>query len=76
VLQQLVDLRLGERGIGAEVESDASLTVAADHRLQHEAPVLSAMNVARPQEAALKITKLVEQEQRVIAGAAEVAVPG
>jgi hypothetical protein len=34
-LQQLVDLWLGERGIGAEVEIDVSLTVAANHRLQH-----------------------------------------
>jgi len=60
-LQELVDLRLGEGRIGAEVESDASLTAAADHRLQHEAPALSAMNVARPQHAALKITKLVDR---------------
>jgi hypothetical protein len=32
-LQQLVDLRLGEGCIGAEVQSDAALTLAGDHRL-------------------------------------------
>jgi hypothetical protein len=44
-LQPLVDLRLGERRVGAEVQIDTPLTVAADHRLQHQVPVLGAMNV-------------------------------
>ena len=75
-LQQLVDLWLGERRIGAEVEIDAPLAVAGDHRLQHQAPVLGAMDVARSQETALQVAVLIEHEQRVIARAAEVAVPG
>src|SRR5262245_42354986 len=75
-LQQLVDLWLGERGIGAEVEIDAPLTVAANHRLQHEAPGLGAVDVAGSQQTAFQITELVEQEQRMITGAAEVTVPG
>ena len=74
-LQQLVDLGLGERRIGAEVEIDAPLAVAGDHRLQHQAPVLGTVGIAGPQEAALQVAELVEQEQRVVAGAAEVAVP-
>jgi hypothetical protein len=32
-LQPLIDLRLGERGIGAEVQIEAPLAVAGDHRL-------------------------------------------
>ena len=75
-LQQLVDLGLGERRIGAEVQIDAPLAVAGDHRLQHQAPVLGTVDVAGPQETALQIAELVEHEQRVVAGAAEVAVPG
>jgi hypothetical protein len=43
-LQKLVDLPLGEGRIGAEVEVDAPLAVAGDHRLQHQVPVLSAVN--------------------------------
>ena len=69
------DLGLGERRIGAEVEIDAPLAVAGDHRLQHQAPVLGAMDVAGPEPAALQIAELVEHEQRVVTGAAEVTVP-
>jgi hypothetical protein len=74
-LQQLVDLGLGEGGIGPEVEGGAPVAVAGDHRLQHQAPVFGAVGIAGPKEAALQVAELVEQEQRVIAGAAEVAVP-
>ena len=75
-LQQLVQLGLGERRVAAEVEIEAALAVAGDHRLQHRAPVLGAVDVAGPQDAALQVAELVEHEQRVVAGAAEVAVPG
>jgi hypothetical protein len=34
-LKKLVDLGLGERRIGAEVQIDIPFAVAADHRLQH-----------------------------------------
>ena len=54
----------------------AALTVAGDHRLQHRAPAFSAMNVAGPQDAALQVAELVEDEERMVAGAAEVPVPG
>jgi hypothetical protein len=33
------------------------------------------MSIAGPQEATFQVAELVEQEQRVIAGAAEVAIP-
>jgi hypothetical protein len=48
LLQQLVQLWLGERRIGAEVEIDAPFAVAADHRHQHQAPVLGAVGIAGP----------------------------
>ena len=70
-----VQFRLGEGRIGAEVEIDAALAVAGDHRLQHQAPVLGAVDVAGPEPAALQIAVLIEHEQRVVAGAAEVNVP-
>src|SRR5215470_2004943 len=44
--------------------------------LQHRTLAVSAVHVARPQDAALDIAKLVEHEQRVIAGAAKVAIVG
>jgi hypothetical protein len=74
--QGLVQLGLGEGRVAAEVQLDAARAVASEHRLQDRAPVVRAVDVARPQEAALQVAELVEQEQRVIAGAAEVAVPG
>jgi hypothetical protein len=50
--------------------------VAGDHRLQDRAPVVRAVDVARPQEAALQVAELIEEEQRVVARTAEVAVVG
>ena len=67
LLQPLVDLRLGEGCIGAEVEVDATLAIAGDHRLQDEAPIRGAVDVARPEERPLEIAELVEHEQRVVA---------
>ena len=74
--QQLVQLGLGERRVAAEPERQAALTVAGDHRLQHRAPAFGAVSVAGPQDAALQVAELVEDEQRVVTGTAEVAVPG
>jgi hypothetical protein len=74
-LQQLVDLGHGERRIGPEVEIDGPVAVAGDHRLQHQAPVRGAVGIAGSQETALQVAELVEQKQRVVTGAAEVAIP-
>ena len=76
MLQQLVDFGLGERRIGAEVQIDAPLAVAGDHRLQRQAPVLGTVDVARSQETALQVAILIEHEQRVVTRAAEVAIIG
>jgi len=50
--------------------------VAGNHRLQHRGAVSSAMDVDRPQCAALDIAELIEHEQRAIAGAAGMSVVG
>jgi hypothetical protein len=75
-LEQLVELGLGERRVAAEVEGEAPAAVAGDHRHQHRAPRVGAVDVAGAQHAALEVAELVEDEQRVVARAAEVAVPG
>jgi hypothetical protein len=68
-LQEFVEFGLGEGGIGAEVEIDASLSIPRDHRLQQRLPAFSTVSIAGTQKAALEVAELVEQEQRVVAGA-------
>ena len=48
--------------------------VTRDHRLQQRTPAVSTMDVTRSQHAPFDIAELVEHEQRMIAGAGEVAV--
>src|SRR4051794_8595972 len=74
--QQLVQLGLGEAGVAAEVQGASAPAVAGDHRLEDLPPAFRAVHVAGPQGAALEVAELVQDEQRVVAGAAEVAVPG
>ncbi len=50
--------------IGAEVEVDATLAIAGDHRLQDEAPIRGAVDVARPEERPLEIAALVELQPK------------
>ena len=74
--EELVDLRVGEGRIAAETAPPHSATVAGDHRLQHFSPAGGAVHVARAQGAPLQIAKLVEHEQRMITGAAEMPIIG
>ena len=74
--QELVDLGVGKGGIGAEVAAEVALPVAGHDRFEHVLPAVRRMNVARAQRRTLQIAELVEHEQRVIAGAGEVAVVG
>src|SRR3954452_12004620 len=74
--QELVDLRRGKTRIGAEVAPLYRGPVAGDHRLQHRAPALSGVNVAGTKRTPLQVAELAEHEQRMIAGAAKVAVVG
>ena len=73
-LQEFVDLRRGKPRIGPEVAPLHRRPVAGDHRLQHRTPALGGVDVAGPQGTAFEITERVEHEQRVIAGAAKMAV--
>jgi hypothetical protein len=69
-----VHLRRGEGGIAPEIQSYLPTLVANDNRLQHALPVIGRVNVAGTQGTPLQITELVEQEQGMVAGAAEVPV--
>ena len=74
--EELVDLGIGEGRVASEIKPLHPVSVAHDHRLQHRAPAIRAMDVTGSQSAPLDIAELVEHEQRVIAGAAEMAVIG
>jgi hypothetical protein len=74
--EKLVHLGVGESCITSEIEALHYVPVAGDHRLQHRAPAVCAVHVAWPQGAALDIAELIEHEQRVITGAAEMAIVG
>ena len=51
-------------------------SVTRDHRLQHRTPTIGTMDVARSQRTPFDIAELVEHEDRVVAGAAEMPVIG
>src|SRR5205085_8889437 len=74
--EALVYLRVRESRVAPEIEALHAASVAGNHRLQQRAPAVGAVHVAGPQGATLDIAKLVEHEQRVIAGAAKMAVVG
>src|SRR6516162_5760165 len=74
--EELVDLGVGEGRITSEIETLHRVPVAGDDWLQHYAPAIGAMDVTGSQSAPLDIAELVEHEQWVIAGTAEMAVVG
>jgi hypothetical protein len=59
--EELVDLRVGEGSVAAEIAPLHRASLAGDHRLQHHAPTLGAVDVAGSQDAPLDIAELVEQ---------------
>jgi hypothetical protein len=71
-----VHLRLGECRVASKKPTDVRIPVASYHRFQYRPPVISPVNLSVAQQRPLQIAKLVEVKQRVIAGAAEVAVVG
>src|SRR3954467_14781893 len=75
-LQELIDLRRGKTRIGAEVAPLHRGPVAGDNGLQHLAPALGTVHVAGTKRTPLQVTELIEHEQWVITGAAEVPVVG
>ena len=74
--QKLINLGRGEGGVTTEITPECLVPVSSDHRVQHIAPFMGAVHVARTQGATLQIAELVEHEQRVIARAAEVTIVG
>ena len=73
--EELVDIGIGEAGVSAKVDSRDFASIARHDRFENALPTIGAMNVPRPQGAALQIAELVEHEQRMIAGAFVMAVP-
>src|ERR1700693_3486433 len=74
--EELVDLRIGEGRVAAEIAPLHRALVTGDHRLQNVPPARGAVDVPRTQRAPLQIAELVEHKQRMIARTAEVAIVG
>src|SRR5215218_8450502 len=74
--KKLVDLGIGDGCVASEIQMLRDSPVTRYHRLQHCAPAVGTMYVARSQRTPLDIAKLIEHEQRMIAGAGEMTVIG
>jgi hypothetical protein len=72
--EEFVDLGIGESCIAPEIQTLYDAPVARNYRLQHRVPAGGTMHITWPQRASLDIAELIEYEQRVIAGAAEMAI--
>src|SRR3954451_7663216 len=72
--KKLIDLGIGESGVASEIQMPHDAPVPCDHRLQHRAPTIGTMHIARPQCASLDVAELIKHEQRVVTGAAEMPV--
>ena len=51
----LVDIRIGEAGVGAEIDARQLAAIARHDRLQNAFPAVGAVKVAGPQSAAFEI---------------------
>jgi hypothetical protein len=58
----LIDLGIGEAGIGAEIDARDLALIARHHRLQDALPAIGAVDIAGAQSAAFQIAELVEHE--------------
>jgi hypothetical protein len=74
--EELVDPGQCKRRIAPEVAAQLPIPVSGDNGLQHVAPFMGTVDVAGAQRTTLQVAELVEHEQRVIAGAAEMTVVG
>jgi len=70
-----VDIRIGEAGIGAEIDARDLAAIARHDGIKHTLPAIGAVDVAGTKRAALQIAELIEHEQRMITGAVVVTVP-
>ena len=66
----------GEGGVTSEEPHQVAICISRHDRLQNVFPTIRTVHIAGPQSAAFKMTKLIEDEQRVITHAAEMTVPG
>ena len=73
---QIVEqLRDGEGGIASQIFApQARPTIALHDWIKHRLPIVRTVNVARTQGTMLKVTMLVEDEQRMITTATKMAV--
>ena len=74
LLEVLIDVRLGECGIGTKVPPQPRFPIARQDRIQYITPPVRAMYVPRTEHRPLAVTELVEHEQRMIARAPKVTV--
>src|SRR3954451_7053109 len=73
-IKKLVDLRIAKSCDTSEIQMSHNAPVTRYHRLQHCAPAVGTMYVARSQRTPLDIAELIEHEQRMVTGARKVAV--
>jgi len=73
-LESFVDVRIGECRIPSEEQSNIEIAIAGDDGIEHFLPVLRAVDIPLPEHGPLEVAELVEAEQGMVAGAAEVAV--
>lgn len=73
--QHLVEVRNGKRGVVPEEPHQVTASISRYDRLQNLFPSVGAVHIAGAQSTPFELPKLVEHEQRVIAQAAEMAVP-
>src|SRR5215208_7207740 len=74
--KKLVDFRIGKSGVTSKIQMLHNAPVTSNHRLQHRAPAIGTMDIARPQRTPLDIAELVEHKQRMVTGAGKVAIVG
>ena len=74
LLQERVDVWVGEGGVSSEKASKLLVTVASNHRLEHRAPVVRAVDVPLAQYRPLQVPELVEAEQWMVAATSKVTV--
>ena len=69
--QKFIKVGRGKSGTPLEIATQVPFPVTLDDRFRNVAPAVGAMNIAGVQRTPLKVTELVEQERRMVAGAAE-----
>src|SRR3954463_9076476 len=60
--EEFVNLGIGEGCVTPEIQMLHGASITRDYRLEQRTPVVSTVNVARPQHTSLNVAKLVEHE--------------